>query len=135
MTLQMVRETFRALLSVPTLRDALAVTPAAPLFHSDYLLPLGERLRQRTGDAGKLLQVVRTLFQAQVAAYISPLCEFDPEVMKNHMRVWRSGPLAGLNSQSNILPIFLILIHVVSCFLKHLPRILWMRSGLARHRH
>ena len=93
---QIMRETFRGLLSVPTLRDALAVAPIAPLYHSDYLLPLSGPLRQREGEAGRLLQVVRALFQTQVAAYVSPLYEFNPENMKNHMRVWRSGPLAGI---------------------------------------
>ena len=91
-----VKDTFRLLWSNPTVRDALAVGSHWPIFHSDYLLPIEPEILNRhiRSDLDrKLIQIIRTLYQSNLVAYIHSLYEFDAEKNSNHYRVWRSGPL------------------------------------------
>lgn len=91
---EVVKDTFRLLWMIPTIRDALSVGNHMPLFHSDYLVPITSALKAENGVSSdedeKLLVVIRKMFETHFGTYVSSMYEHK-EDNPNHMRIWRSG--------------------------------------------
>jgi hypothetical protein len=91
-----IKDSFRLMLSAPSIQNALCVGSHLPTYTSDLLLPLNQIAQsdiiQDEVDA-KNMQVIRKVFEAQYLAYVAPLYALEPDA-PHHSRVWRMGSLA-----------------------------------------
>ena len=89
---ELIKDTFRVLFMIPSFRDAFLSGSHIPLFHSDYILPVGPL---RTEENDKAIAVVRKVYEAYVDTYLGALGEIDPEGHRG--LVWRCGSCAVVN--------------------------------------
>jgi hypothetical protein len=82
------KDIFRAMYSLPTVQMALASGANLPLFHSDYILPVG--LIHEEQDLS--YAVLRKVFEAQVDSYLKALLDI-PEGAENMATLWRVGSI------------------------------------------
>jgi len=94
-----IKDTFRLLWTIPTIRDAFSSGTNIFSFISEYLLSF-EHLPKHLTDVNqgateediKLLKVIRTVYEQQFLQYITPLYNWNPDA-GHHAKIYRTGPL------------------------------------------
>lgn len=91
---EIIKDVFRIIWSIPTLKDALCIGSHIPIFHSDYLVPLPQKFKkmkefkEKESVEYKIITVIRKLYEHELNSYICPLYNFSMED-DNHTKIWR----------------------------------------------
>jgi hypothetical protein len=91
---EIIKDVFRLIWSIPTLKDALCIGSHIPIFHSDYLVPLPDKYKKlkefkvKESAEYKIINVIRKLYEHELNSYICPLYNFSKE-NDNHTKIWR----------------------------------------------
>lgn len=93
---ELVKDTFRLVWAIPSVRDALAMASHLPMYTSHFLLPVDDATKDKLAmnkvDQG-LMQVIRKVFESTFASYVATLYDWNPNDY-HHGRLWKCGALA-----------------------------------------